>query len=703
MDPNVFGMIIRIGIQLKEFFRLKQLQRQLRNLANQRGPQRATQQIRQLNLTTQQANTTLQGLNASFANLATHGGLLFTVLNGVSGIFKKIWSAPDKFQKGPLFAFFRGLNTIAAMLRFIQLMLLGFIAGNLFRGFINMFVKLNREIQTAQLSLEAIMQAQKEMKYKAMYGIPAEANLPENLQKLSQLEAMREAADLSRYATSLAMRTGGEVQEMIQAARGIQVNTKDIVQTRRMLDTAVQLALLDPVQGMAGATFAIRELLQAQGARDFRSLATRFELSFSSEFKNKFTQSIKDGKIKEAIDMFKEALAAKGITDKILKNLERSWLMSMNVIRGQYDLLLARIGEPMFKRMNEYIANIAKFFIMSGRGLELSPQYRLITLNFGDILDSIFGKGFIKFAKGLRKIFGELALDYKLQEGIKNTINSFYRIFRILGKIILRMIIFPLNELGVLGKGKGWVLKTIVNVINFIVRKLIWLLAQFIESGYLELITRNLQIWMSYLKYLTSEEGMRGLIAWKKIQIFINTLFLQLGIMIRKIFIQLGIVFTLVGDLLNLVGSFLIDTVTFLSDLFGKGPYKRSEKAWESIAYKKRTGQYNALLTQLIPGLGFFYNQYPEYQKLNTLPLLRTIEPNQIRLSTEKQNEANAKMIKLLQYIHDSGVRSNELNERLVEYSQESSLPRGVRDRLLGNIYEGNIEEIENYGYPFLW
>ena len=86
------------------------------------------------------------------------------------------------------------------------------------------------------------------------------------------------------------------------------------------MDTASTLALLDPQQGLSGATFAIRELMQGQGPRDFRSLAQRFELSFSMEFKKKFGESVKKGNIQEAIQMLQDALEAKGITNKILKS-----------------------------------------------------------------------------------------------------------------------------------------------------------------------------------------------------------------------------------------------------------------------------------------------------------------------------------------------------------------------------------------------
>lgn len=295
----------------------------------------------------------------------------------------------------------RLINTLAANIRFFQITVMMFIGGRVVRGLWELFFKMNMEMESARLSLEAIIQSQVEMNIKKKQGLDLSTELTKTYQKQANALAQQKSLILTMASTKLAIKTGADIGEMIKSARGIQINTGDIQQTVRLLETASTLALLDPQQGMAGATYAIRELMQGQGARDFRSLANRFEINFSLEFKQKFMKSVQSGKIKEAIDAFQEELACKGITEKILKKLESSLMLSLSVIKGSFRLAFAEMGRESFNTFKDYFSKYSKDLFKFD--LLDSNEFRVLRSNVGPYLDNSFVKPFINTIETVRE------------------------------------------------------------------------------------------------------------------------------------------------------------------------------------------------------------------------------------------------------------------------------------------------------------
>jgi len=601
---------------------------------------------------------------------------------------------PPGLQSSSIFKIARGINTLAANIRFFQLTVAMFIGGNILKGFIGAFITLNAEIQSATLSLDAIIQAQKEISFKKTYGIAGGEFLPRSINKLALAEAAKESEDLGRYATSLALRSGGKIDDMIKAARGIQVNTVNIGETKRLLDSAVQLALLDPQQGMGGATFAIRELLQGQGARDFKSLAQRFELSFSLEFKKKFSQSVQSGHIKEAIDMFQKELAAKGITDRILANLEKSWILSLSVIKGYSSLALAKIGEPMFKRLNKYFAGMSKYFIMTGKGIELLPEYQMMTINFGEILDNYVGKPLMKHLGSTFDYVRSLIEDAALYKYIEKFLNSLIGIGGQIGTIFRSMFTVFFSEVGVLDKNKDLFVSA-VNFIGLLVTKISTFLKQFIETGGLDVLNQYIQAWGKYYAILLSDDHIQSMVimiklnlAWQSAMLTLQTTFLSLMIHISHfidIFLALGeTIFNVGNSIKSLLGGDKEEATKF------------AKKGTESI-----TRSADSLLKFVIPGLSNII-QDPMTQILKREEI-GTIQPSKLGpqdfkfqttdLETRKHNK---RVIELMQYMHDTGVASELKLQELHIAAKKGNMTREEFNKYLENIF-GESETKDDY------
>lgn len=198
-------------------------------------------------------------------------------------------------------------------------------------------------------------------------------------------------------------------QEYTQATRSYLGFTTDQNQLKEMLDTTKKLALLDPIQGFDGGSFALKEAMSG----DLLSLSERFELPKSFLRDNGFDSS---GDYLTNLRAVQKTLEQMGMDDDAVKKFESTGLAQLTEMRNKTTDWLGQMGreaveemKPFFERINSFFGSpLADKFVdtMSGKlgGLMDRLTTNMSTISWDDIENGLINSG------NLLKSMGETGL-----------------------------------------------------------------------------------------------------------------------------------------------------------------------------------------------------------------------------------------------------------------------------------------------------
>lgn len=140
-----------------------------------------------------------------------------------------------------------------------------------------------------------------------------------------------------------------------QATRSYLGFSTDQSELRDMLDTTKKLALLDPIQGFDGASFALKEAMSG----DLLSLSERFELPKSFLRNNGFDSS---GSYQTNLLAVQKTLEQMGMDDKAVTKFESTGMAQLTEFKNKSIDWLGQMGSGVVKEMKPFFNEVNKFF-----------------------------------------------------------------------------------------------------------------------------------------------------------------------------------------------------------------------------------------------------------------------------------------------------------------------------------------------------
>ena len=175
----------------------------------------------------------------------------------------------------------------------------------------------------------------------------------------------------------IALETGFAFEDLVRAARRIpQVTGQNLQLFADILRRSVGLALLDPQQGIIGATFAAVEAIGEGTARGFTSLSTRFEVS-----KVIIREALAE--TGNSVEAFNQVLDRMGVTQEFVAAQTDTFTVAMLQIRGVFQEFFRLAGQPVFERFS------ASVRALRDRLFELRPVLFGIAQAIGEFLGRI--------------------------------------------------------------------------------------------------------------------------------------------------------------------------------------------------------------------------------------------------------------------------------------------------------------------------
>lgn len=174
--------------------------------------------------------------------------------------------------------------------------------------------------------------------------------------------------------------------DFINSGKGFLPLVKDIDKVDQLTKLTERLAMSNPLQGMEGATFAIREAMSG----DFVSLQERFNIprSMLKEYKDVFKG--KNFNAEKQIKAFDEILNKLGFTSKFVQDVNNSASAQWEMLKSNVKTAFAKIGLAIIKDMGGAIKSVNNW--LSNGNLD-----KFITKG-GNAL-----KSFVKFLRGLKE------------------------------------------------------------------------------------------------------------------------------------------------------------------------------------------------------------------------------------------------------------------------------------------------------------
>jgi hypothetical protein len=137
-------------------------------------------------------------------------------------------------------------------------------------------------------------------------------------------------------------------KDMLANSKSFLTQSKDLKQLEKMWSLAERLAAIDPAQGVEGAVYALRELFSG----DAVSMVERFEMP------RKVMNEIKKMDLPKQLDALDRYFNRIGLTTKLVDEMGSSTLGLWNRVREQFQLILAKMGEPSLKVLKNFFSNI---------------------------------------------------------------------------------------------------------------------------------------------------------------------------------------------------------------------------------------------------------------------------------------------------------------------------------------------------------
>lgn len=219
------------------------------------------------------------------------------------------------------------------------------------------------------------------------------------------------AGSTERYAQVLAvarqgqLRYGGTLQESL-AGLGTLVNASNRygIELQKLDNISRRLAIVDPIQGVAGANYALKELLSNTGATATLSLRNRFELD-RSVIAGLEDQSVSAS---DKIKILDSALTQLGISNEVLSNRTQTTAAAYDRLGSSADNAKTALGGMIAEALTPAAKGLTELFNAIAGGLTVlsSVEGKMAALS-GQMLASSDGYG--EFAAMQTNAANELA------------------------------------------------------------------------------------------------------------------------------------------------------------------------------------------------------------------------------------------------------------------------------------------------------
>jgi hypothetical protein len=179
-------------------------------------------------------------------------------------------------------------------------------------------------------------------------------------------------------------------QDMFANAKSFISYTQDIDLLKRMYKLTERLLALDPMQGVEGAVYALREIFSGS----YKSIKDRFEFGTSKEWKQ-----IASLPVEKQVPALEKLLDKYRITEDMIKKMGSTTSGLFNQIRESLDVAFMKMGQPANQLIGRFLDKVNNAltaeklhpFIKFGQDmlLGITKGFISMTSTLGRVIDSI--------------------------------------------------------------------------------------------------------------------------------------------------------------------------------------------------------------------------------------------------------------------------------------------------------------------------
>ncbi|MEY8731026.1 hypothetical protein AB9M92_01960 [Peribacillus frigoritolerans] len=164
------------------------------------------------------------------------------------------------------------------------------------------------------------------------------------------ISAMFDSKKLSRQYTDMVDKFAANSpvmnsQDMYGNSKSFIQTSKNIGQLEKMWDLTQRMAAIDPMQGVEGSVFALRELFSG----DSQSMVERFEMP------RKIMNEIKKLPLEQQLTALDKYFNKIGMTTKLIDDMGGTTLGKFAQVQEKFQLLLRDMGEPALKTVTNFL------------------------------------------------------------------------------------------------------------------------------------------------------------------------------------------------------------------------------------------------------------------------------------------------------------------------------------------------------------
>lgn len=137
-------------------------------------------------------------------------------------------------------------------------------------------------------------------------------------------------------------------QDMLGNSKSFLTVSKDMKQLEKMWSLAERMAAIDPIQGLEGAVFALRELFSG----DAISMVRRFEMP------REIMNDIKNMKLQDQLKALDKYFNKIGLTQKLIDEMGGTTLGIWNQIKEQVAIIMRDMGAPALRTLKKFLDKI---------------------------------------------------------------------------------------------------------------------------------------------------------------------------------------------------------------------------------------------------------------------------------------------------------------------------------------------------------
>lgn len=176
----------------------------------------------------------------------------------------------------------------------------------------------------------------------------------------------QKAKEFLDWGTKEAAKVGKTTAEMMQTMTGLAPFAKDLPTMQKYVQMAEVLAAINPAEGMAGATFSLKEALSG----DFVSLQERFNLPRST------INALKEGATtsEDFFNVVQKAAESQGFTYELVEKQGKSAAGLWAKTKGQISEAFVATGEGILEGLKPQLQWLADFMEQKGPAISTRMQ-----------------------------------------------------------------------------------------------------------------------------------------------------------------------------------------------------------------------------------------------------------------------------------------------------------------------------------------